>query len=112
MTVDCSECHDLDLVDQEHAVGGQNTLASSCITTMMITKGLRRRFWHPACFQPKGSILPARRKSRSSLYDLSWRRFNVNVEVVTHEQPMVWRAPRVFFVRLHFQPLIALRALT
>ena len=23
MTVDCSECHDLDLVDQEHAVGDQ-----------------------------------------------------------------------------------------
>jgi hypothetical protein len=44
MTVDCSECHDLDLVDQEHAVGDQNALASSCITTMMITKGLRRRF--------------------------------------------------------------------
>ena len=23
MTVDCSECHDLDLVDQQHAVGDQ-----------------------------------------------------------------------------------------
>ncbi len=44
MTVDCSECHDLDLVDQEHAVGDQNALASSCITTVMVTKGLGRRF--------------------------------------------------------------------
>src|SRR6478609_309168 len=36
---------------------------------------------------------------------LSWLRFNVNVEVVTHDRPMVWRAPRVFLVRLHLQPL-------
>src|SRR6266404_5097544 len=71
----------------------KNALASSCITTMMITRGLRRRFCHPSCFQPQGSILPARRKSEVHFMYLSWRRFNINVEVVTHERPMVWRVP-------------------
>src|SRR5258708_22818152 len=90
----------------------KNALASSCITTMMIAKGLRRRFCHPSCFQPKEAFCRRDAKAEVHFMYLSWRRFNVNVEVVTHEQPMVGRAPRVFFVRLHFQPLIALRAHT
>src|SRR5260370_30970089 len=71
----------------------KNALASLRITTMMITKGLRRRFCHPSCFQPKEAFCRRDAKAEVHFMYLSWRRFNVNVEVVTHERPMVWRAP-------------------
>ena len=67
MTVDCSECHDFDLVDQEHAVGDQNALASSCITTMMITRGLRRRFCHPSIFNRKEAFCRRNVKAKFTL---------------------------------------------
>src|SRR5258705_11538295 len=76
------------------------------------TKGLRRRSGHPSWFQPKEAFCRRDVKAEVRFMYLSLRRFDVNVEVLTHERPMVWRAPRGFFVRLHFQPLIALRALT
>jgi len=68
MTVDCSECHDFALVDQEHAVGDQKW-AGEFVHNDDDREGPSPEVLPSALFSTERKrILTARRRSRSSLY--------------------------------------------
>ena len=69
MPVDCSECHDLALVDQEHAVGDQKWAGEFVHNDDDDHEGPSPEVLPSVLFSTERKrILTTRRKSRSSLY--------------------------------------------